>query len=158
MPNRYYAVTAACGHVGVTNTVYITFSVKARDGKCAAETVRCFPRVKHDHKDAILACREISYEEYLQLAAVNNDDAYLKCTSRRMQDALCDLTDRLHRDQAPRYYEKRTPEQKATRRDRIAYRKSKQQAHDFAMEDHEDYEGYDDEYADETYEEEGLYA
>ena len=49
-----YEVCAKCGHVGRYNYVDKIFAVKASSGKEAAAKVRNFPRVKHDHKDAIL--------------------------------------------------------------------------------------------------------
>ena len=51
---NYYEVLAKCGHVGKKHYVPVKFAVIAEDGKEAAKMVRYFPRVKHNHKDAIL--------------------------------------------------------------------------------------------------------
>jgi len=94
---KYFKVVAKCGHVGRKHYVPIAFAVEAESGKEAAKLTRFFPRVKHDHKDAILDCKEISYEEYLELNTINSNDEYLKCHSRQQQ-SLIDLSDRLEDD------------------------------------------------------------
>ena len=43
------------------------------------------PRVKHDHRDAILSVREVDIFEYDGLKEVNRCDPYLQCRSRREQ-------------------------------------------------------------------------
>ena len=63
---NYFEVIAKCGHVGRNKYIPIKFAVEAESGKDAAAMVRRFPRVKHNHKDAILDCKEIFYEEYLE--------------------------------------------------------------------------------------------
>ncbi len=52
---RYFIVTAKCGHVGRDNYIPIDFAVKAESASKAASYARDLPRVKHDHKDAILS-------------------------------------------------------------------------------------------------------
>ena len=44
----------------------IIFAVVAENGKEASKKVREFPRVKHDHKDAILRCDKITLEYRIQ--------------------------------------------------------------------------------------------
>jgi hypothetical protein len=95
---NFYRVVAKCGHVGRCNYILIAFAVMAENGKEAARMTRLFPRVKHDHKDAILECVKISYEEYLELQEVNNNDPYLKCKSKHQQNETCNLADRLVED------------------------------------------------------------
>lgn len=118
---NYYKVVAKCGHVGRSNYIPIAFAVIAESGKEASKKVRQFPRVKHDHKDAILRCDKISYEEYLELNEINNNDAYLKCSSKHEQNSLCDLTNRLVEDNhhnKPNY-------QKEDRQSRVHYKLAK---------------------------------
>lgn len=55
---NYYKVRAKCGHVGRNNYIIKPFFVKANDGKEAAKIVRNTPRVKHDHKYAIIDVKE----------------------------------------------------------------------------------------------------
>ena len=82
---RYYEVTAKCGHVGKGYYIPITFSVRAQTAAEAASVTRAFPRVKHDHKDAILSVRKVDFYDYDELRQVNNYDPYLRCRSKREQ-------------------------------------------------------------------------
>ena len=82
---RYYEVTAKCGHVGKGYYIPIMFSVRAQTAAEAASVTRTFPRVKHDHKDAILSVREVDFYDYDELWQVNNYDPYLRCRSKREQ-------------------------------------------------------------------------
>ena len=95
---NYYEVIAKCGHVGKKHYVPIKFAVIAKDGKEAAKMVRQFPRVKHNHKDAILSVNKIDYERYLEIVEMNNNDPYLKCHSRQEQNLIDNLEDRLEID------------------------------------------------------------
>ena len=74
MKSKFYKVTCKCGHVGKKWFIRISFPVNAESGKEAAQIARSIPRVKHDHKDAILGCVEIDYEEYLLLQVINSKD------------------------------------------------------------------------------------
>lgn len=93
-----YEVKCKCGHVGRKNYIIISFPVIAENGKDAANKARYFPRVKHDHKDAIISVRKITDEEYDELVSINNKDLYLKCTNRQEQN-LIDLTGRLFKEE-----------------------------------------------------------
>ena len=95
---NYYEVIAKCGHVGKKHYVPVKFAVIAEDGKEAAKMVRQFPRVKHDHKDAILNVNKINFERYLEIVEMNNNDPYLKCHSRQEQNLIDNLEDRLEID------------------------------------------------------------
>lgn len=90
---RYYEVTAKCGHVGRGYYIPIGFAVRAETASDAAAVTRLLPRVKHDHRDAILSVREVDAFEYDDLKQVNRYDPYLQCKSRREQmqeyDAIC---------------------------------------------------------------------
>ena len=98
---NYYAVTCKCGHVGRQFFVRLDFPVNADSGKEAAEIARFIPRVKHDHKDAILNCAEIDYEEYLILQKINNNDPYLKCKNPQEQAHIYGFVERLETE--PKY-------------------------------------------------------
>lgn len=95
---NYYKVVAKCGHVGRCSYVPIVFTVVAENGKEASRKVREFPRVKHNHKDAILSCEKISLEEFLQIKEINNNDPYLHCKSKHDQNMIADLEERLVAD------------------------------------------------------------
>ncbi len=92
---KYFKVTAKCGHVGKGKYIPITFAICAENGKEAAAFARLLPRVKHDHKDAILNCEMVSYAEYYEILEKNNNDPYLHCKNRRDQKTTCNLSDRL---------------------------------------------------------------
>ena len=62
---KYFMVTAKCGHVGRGFYYEGKFFTKAESGKEAARKVRNFPRVKHDHKDAILSVVELDYTDFI---------------------------------------------------------------------------------------------
>ena len=93
---RNFAVVAKCGHVGLGHYIPIEFAVKAYSKKEAASIARDIPRVKHDHKDAILQAREISNEEYLEIRQRNHCDPYLQCKNFQEQKSIFDeIKDRL---------------------------------------------------------------
>ena len=120
MANKYFNVTCKCGHVGKRHFIRISFPVIASCGKDAAALARYFPRVKHDHKDAILSCSEITLEEYLRLKAINDNDPYLKCQNKQEQEMIECFSSRLELE--PRYLRKI----KKTRRETVIYRLKKQ--------------------------------
>ena len=121
MEIKYFAVEAKCGHVGRKNCIIITFPIVADDRKDAARIARKMPRVKHDHKDAILSVKQISKDEYLSLKEINSSDNYLRCESKQDQIILCkDLDSRVIKDT---YFEK--VEYKTDRQERINYKRKK---------------------------------
>lgn len=92
---RYFEVNAKCGHVGRGFYVPIRFAIVAQDGKDAASITRGKPRVKHDHKDAILSVRELTFEEYMKLRSENDADPYLHCKNIQQQRGIENFSDRL---------------------------------------------------------------
>ena len=119
---NYYEVIAKCGHVGRKKYIPIKFAVIAENGKEAAKIVRKIPRVKHNHKDAILYVKKICYEEYQEIIETNNKDPYLKCNSRHEQKQIDNLSERLKEDlhnQNTIIYNKKN------RIDRISYKNKK---------------------------------
>ncbi len=92
---KYFVVTAKCGHVGRGNYIQIDFPVRADSKTEAAKIVRDFPRVKHHHKDAILDCREVSFEEFNMARKKNREDTYLSCHSSTEQRLFCDIEHRI---------------------------------------------------------------
>ena len=96
MSKNFYKVTAKCGHVSKQYFIEIDFPVCAENAKEAAKIARSLPRVKHNHKDAIRSVQEISKQEFIELKRKNNEDQYLKCSSKQEQELLCgDMSDRL---------------------------------------------------------------
>ena len=115
---NYYEVIAKCGHVGKKHYVPVKFAVIAKDGKEAAKIVRQFPRVKHDHKDAILNVNKIDYERYLEIVEMNNNDPYLKCHSRQEQNLIDNIEDRLEID----LHNQKAKYDKSSRLQRVTYK------------------------------------
>lgn len=101
MKSKFFRVTCKCGHVGRQFFVRVDFPVNADSGKEAAEIARFIPRVKHDHKDAILNCVEIDYEEYSILQKINDNDPYLKCKNPQEQSHIYGFAERLETE--PKY-------------------------------------------------------
>ena len=89
--NRYFAVKCKCGHVSRRYYIPITFGVITRNRKEAAKQARNIPRVKHNHKDAILSCEEISYIEFVEIAEENRLDPYLQINSSYEQKDIKDM-------------------------------------------------------------------
>ena len=82
---KYYAVHCRCGHVGLNSYIEIVFAVIAKNGKEAATIARRFSRVKHNKKNAIIDCYEITREEYDAIIKANKNDPYLKCKNVQEQ-------------------------------------------------------------------------
>ena len=118
---NYYEVIAKCGHVGRKHYVPIKFAVIAEDGKEAAKKVRQFSRVKHNHKDAILNVKKITYERYLEIIEVNHDDEYLKCHSKHEQKLINNFEERLEDD----FYNLKIKYDKQVRIDRVNFKLKK---------------------------------
>jgi len=96
----YYAVITKCGHTGFGTKYYIPviFAVQAQCAKDAAKRARWLPRVKHNHKDAILAVQAIDTSEYNNLIYINNKDPYLLVHSVQEQRRIipfCEMLNRL---------------------------------------------------------------
>lgn len=115
---KYFMVIAKCGHVGRKNYIPVKFAVVAESGKEAAKKVRQFPRVKHDHKDAILDVRCITLEEFLEIKEINDKDLYLKCHSRQEQNLIVNLAERMVAD----LHNVKQAFDKQARKDRVAYK------------------------------------
>lgn len=110
---KYYKVVCKCGHVGKMKYIPITFAVCASSGKAAQERARKIPRVKHDAEDAVIHCTKISYEEYLIIREINDNDSYLKC--RNAEDmSQFDFSDRIKN-----YSYKREKQHRTSREERI---------------------------------------
>lgn len=94
-----YEVKCKCGHVGRKNYIIINFPIIAESVKEAAYKARKMPRVKHNHKDAILSVKKITNEEYSKLIITNMEDDYLHCSCKQEQN-LIDLEDRIYKEES----------------------------------------------------------
>lgn len=118
---KYYCVICKCGHVGRSHYIPIAFAIRAVTKKEAAENARQFPRVKHQHKDAVLNVEEITPEEYETLLEANGTDPYLKCKNKQEQRRIPNLSSRMCAD--PHFISRRQTivEKKAKRKERLDY-------------------------------------
>ncbi|MBR6040303.1 MAG: hypothetical protein IKP38_07485 [Clostridia bacterium] len=137
---RYYEVTAKCGHVGRGYYIPIGFAVRAETASEAAAATRAMPRVKHDHKDAILSVREVDVFEYDDLQEVNRYDPYLQCRSKREQMTEYDaIYNRLVEERRNSFYSERDLSEKAVydgkKRIRNVRRYARELAAAYAMRD-----------------------
>lgn len=118
---KYFMVIAKCGHVGRKKYIPVKFTVVAESGKEAAKKVRQFPRVKHNHKDAILDVRCIKLEEFLEIKEINENDPYLKCHSKQEQNLIVNLAEKMVAD----LHNVKQAFDKQDRKDRVAYKLKK---------------------------------
>jgi hypothetical protein len=88
-----YAVDTKCGHVGRHRYMPITFPIVAESKKDAARIGRQLPRVKHDHKFAVLEVRQITLKRYEEIQYKNKNNPYLKMKSSYQQKEFKDLID-----------------------------------------------------------------
>lgn len=88
---KYFEVIAKCGHVGKNKYYEGHFFVIGNDAKQVAKEVKCMPRVKKNHKDAILGVTEISYDKYLIGYDSFLNNPYFKCQSKYQQKLVWDL-------------------------------------------------------------------
>ena len=81
----YFMVTAKCGHVGKGFYYKGNFYITAENARAAAKYVRDYPRVKHDHQDAILSVDEIEYQDFICGKTEEMKKPYYHCTSKQQQ-------------------------------------------------------------------------
>ena len=82
---KYYEIKVKCGHVGKNNYYVGTLYLYGENGREAAAYARRHPRVKHDHKDAILCVKEISHEAYLKGKSDTRKSVYWTSTCIQQQ-------------------------------------------------------------------------
>ncbi len=90
MKDKFFKVTAVCGHVGRKNGLLKDFAINTNSAEDAAKIARDLPRVKHHNKKAIRQVVEITREEYFELLDKNRKDPYFSCTSIQDQNKTCE--------------------------------------------------------------------
>ena len=96
---RYFEVTVKFGHVGKNKYYKGNIYIKAENGKDAASKARSCPRVKHDHKDAILSVTELDYETFQKLWEQNENISYFSCYNvQEQRDCLCEIQDKIFQE------------------------------------------------------------
>lgn len=93
-PNRYFAVTCRCGHVGRDRYIPITFAVIASSAKEASKKASSFPRVKENHKYRIIQNKEVDYQTFLEIKKTNDEDPYLKIKTKSEQRKIQEEIDK----------------------------------------------------------------
>lgn len=120
---NFYLVTAKCGHVGRDFYMPIVFPVRAESGREAANLARQFPRVKHNHRDAILECQKVEEKVYRKQIAINNEDPFLKVGSKQEQNLYIEfIKDRVQEDKHQFELHKRS---RKTNKPNFSYQKIK---------------------------------
>ena len=96
---KYYKVTAKFGHVGKSNFYKGNLYIKAESKKEAAEKARYCPRVKHDHKDAILNVEEIDKDSYREGLEKNRAIRYFSCYNvQEQRECFCEIEDYIFKE------------------------------------------------------------
>lgn len=88
---RYYEVVAKCGHVGKDKYYRGRFYVKADSEQEAVDKVRYAPRVKKDHRDAILSVTRIGERKFYNCLIEQYQNPYFACTCGYEQDAIYEV-------------------------------------------------------------------
>jgi hypothetical protein len=91
MRNNFFEVKAKCGHVGRGCYYEGVFYIRAENAKEAAAKGRLMPRVKHDHKDAILSVTGLTYAEFKARQAEKSNVPYYQCRNRQDQQGILDV-------------------------------------------------------------------
>lgn len=102
---KMFEVVCKCGHVGRSHYIPVAFAVYAANRKEAAYKARFFPRVKHDHKDAILSVREIDSAKFVSIIEELEHDPYLHCSNIQEQNNF-DLSERLVAEKSVKRFSK----------------------------------------------------
>ena len=96
---KYFEVTVKFGHVGKNKYYKGNIYLKAENGKEAASKARACPRVKHDHKDAILSVTELDYETFKKLWKHNEEISYFSCYNvQEQRNCLCEIQDKIFQE------------------------------------------------------------
>lgn len=107
---KYFMVTAKCGHVGKNYFYKGNLFIEAENGKAAALKARFNPRVKHDHKDAILKVTEIDYFMYLAGLDVQKTNPYYSCSNiQEQREILSEIEQNIYEEDWVRMEPKKYP-------------------------------------------------
>jgi hypothetical protein len=105
---KFFEVTAKCGHVGRGQFYTGLFYVRAEDGSAVAAIVRMMPRVKHDHKNAILAVIKVDYTAFRTGQLLHRANPYFNCHSVQEQRLrLAEIADGIQEETHSEYERRR---------------------------------------------------
>ncbi|MFP3041067.1 hypothetical protein LQZ19_04495 [Treponema primitia] len=91
MAINFFEVKAKCGHVGRGYYYEGIFYIKAENAKEAAAKGRLIPRVKHDHKDAILSVIPLTYAEFKAGCEERGNIPYYRCNNKQEQSEIYEV-------------------------------------------------------------------
>ncbi len=94
LSKKKYIVTVKGGHVGRKYYIPLRFPIEATSKKEAARIARQIPRVKHDHKDAIIDVIAVDDETFFKQIELNNQDPYFKAKNKQQQNIFKDDIDK----------------------------------------------------------------
>lgn len=135
---KYFKVVAKCGHVRRSMYYEGTFYVKSDDAKKAAAYVRTLPRVKHDHKDAILWVEEITREEFEVGREAVKKEAYFNCfNSSEQKDYMDEISLKIRKEERRTYDNHREKSHKKVFNGKILIRNPKQYVQHYKMNDYD---------------------
>lgn len=83
---KYFEVIAKGGHVGRDKYYECHFPVCAPNKEIASLYSKNLPRIKKDHKDAILEIIEVTKEEFLSICQKFDINPYFHCNSKHEQN------------------------------------------------------------------------
>lgn len=87
---NYFKVVAKCGHVGRNYYYEGAFFVRAKSASNASVLVKKMPRVKHDHKDAIISVEIVDLQQYNEGVQAQLRNPYFNCISAQQQSLYWD--------------------------------------------------------------------
>lgn len=97
---KYFKVTVKFGHVGKNKYYKGNLFLCAENGREAAKKARTCPRVKHDHKDAIIAVEEISKNDFTIGRLKNSEKCYFSCYNIQQQrECFYEIEDDIYREE-----------------------------------------------------------
>ncbi len=82
---KFFKATVKFGHVGRNYYYKGNLFITAETKKQAAEIAKNSPRVKHDHKDAVLSIEEVNFETYIVESKKNREIKYFSCYNIQQQ-------------------------------------------------------------------------
>lgn len=96
---KYFNITVKFGHVGKSNFYKGYLYLKTESKKDAAEKARYCPRVKHDHKDAILNVEEIDKDLYFEGLEKNRAIRYFSCYNvQEQRECFCEIEESIFKE------------------------------------------------------------
>lgn len=92
MEDNLYIAVCMCGHVGRSFFIVKSFPIQTDNAKHAAEIARTLPRVKSNHKYAVLSVTKVDQVDFEEALKAQDEDPYQNChcvqDQRRYADSV----------------------------------------------------------------------